>query len=159
MCTGKPNYSKEVYKKHGETIQSYLERTVLPAIQTVGGSDSVALLKELKFRWKNHIIMNGWYCKVFDVLDRYHAKHHKLPSLRQVGLIAFKTHVYEHVKVGAKDAVIELIYKERDGEIIKKDLIKNAVEIYETMGMGSLDVYEADLVSNSSRVSEMVYSL
>ena len=141
------NHSKQLYTKHGETIQSYLERTVLPAIRAEGASGGVPLLEELKFRWENHTIMNKWYSKFFAFLDRYHVNHHSLPSLSQVGLTAFKIHIYEHVKVGAKDAVIELIDKERDGEIIKKDLIKNTVKLYEAMGMGSLDAYKADLVS------------
>ncbi len=91
--------------------------------------------------------MNKWYSKFFTYLDRFYVKHHSLPSLSQAGLTAFKTHIYEHVKVGAKDAIIELIDKERDGGIIEKDLILNTVKLYEAMGMGSLDTYNNDLVS------------
>ena len=149
MCTQRApyNHSQQLYQKHGETIQNYLERTVLPAIRAQGASGGgVPLLQELKFRWENHTIMNKWYSKFFTYLDRFYVKHHSLPSLSQAGLTAFKTNIYEHVKVGAKDAIIELIDKERDGEIIKKDLILNTVKLYEAMGMGSLDTYNADLV-------------
>ena len=149
MCTQRApyNHSQELYSKHGETIRDYLNRKVLPAIRNKGSSGGVPLLQELKFRWENHTIMNKWYSKFFTYLDRFYVKHHSLPSLSQAGLTAFKDHIYEHVKVGAKDAIIELINKERDGEIIKKDLILNTVKLYEAMGMGSLDTYNTDLVS------------
>lgn len=102
--------------------------------------------------------MNKWYSKFFTYLDRFYVKHHSLPSLSQAGLTAFKIHIYEHVKVGAKDAVIELIDKERDGEIIKKDLIKNTVKLYEAMGMGSLDAYKADLESKLLESTRAYYA-
>eukprot|EP00551_Chaetoceros_affinis_P004152 CAMPEP_0203684170 /NCGR_PEP_ID=MMETSP0090-20130426/47900_1 /ASSEMBLY_ACC=CAM_ASM_001088 /TAXON_ID=426623 /ORGANISM="Chaetoceros affinis, Strain CCMP159" /LENGTH=739 /DNA_ID=CAMNT_0050553337 /DNA_START=190 /DNA_END=2409 /DNA_ORIENTATION=+ len=147
MCTQRApyNHSQQLYTRHGETIQAYLETKVLPAIQEKGSSGGVPLLEELKFRWENHTIMNKWYSKFFTYLDRFYVKHHSLPSLSQAGLTAFKTNIYEHVKVGAKDAIIELIDKERDGEIIKKDLILNTVKLYEAMGMGSLETYNNDL--------------
>jgi len=148
MCTQRApyNHSQQIYQRHGETIQDYLERTVLPAIRSKGASGGgVPLLEELEFRWNNHTIMNKWYSKFFTYLDRFYVKHHSLPSLSQAGLTAFKTNIYEHVKVGAKDAIVELIDKERDGEIIKKDLILNTVKLYEAMGMGSLDTYNNDL--------------
>jgi cullin 1 len=150
MCTQRApyNHSQQIYQRHGETIQDYLERTVLPAIRSKGASGGgVPLLEELEFRWNNHTIMNKWYSKFFTYLDRFYVKHHSLPSLSQAGLTAFKTNIYEHVKVGAKDAIVELIDKERDGEIIRKDLILNTVKLYEAMGMGSLDTYNNDLVS------------
>ena len=116
-----------------------------------GGSNNSSggtteFLEELIFRWENHIIMNKWYSKFFTYLDRFYVKHNSLPSLSQAGLTAFKTHVYEHVKFSAKNAIIDLIDKERDGEIIKKDLIKNTVKLFESMGMGTLDAYSNDLV-------------
>jgi cullin 1 len=147
MCTQRApyNHSQQLYAKHGETIQNYLLNTVLPAIRDRGVNGGIPLLEELKFRWENHTIMNKWYSKFFTYLDRYYVEHQSLPSLSQAGLTAFKTNIYEHVKVGAKDAIIELIDKERDGEIINKDLILNTVKLYESMGMGSLDTYNNDL--------------
>lgn len=160
MCTQRApyNHSQQLYTKHGETIQSYLEIKVLPAIRAKGVAGGVPLLNELKFRWENHTIMNKWYSKFFTYLDRFYVKHHSLPSLSQAGLTAFKVNIYEHVKVGAKDAIIELIDKERDGEIIKKDLIKNTVKLYEAMGMGSLDTYNTDLESKLLEAAREYYA-
>lgn len=149
MCTQRApyNHSQQLYANHGEIIKSYLERAVLPAIKLKQSTGGVPLLEELKFRWDNHVIMNKWYSKFFAYLNRYYVKHHSLPDLTQAGLTSFKTNIYDHVKVSIKDAIIELIDKERDGELIDdKDLIKSTVMLFETMGMGTLDSYNKDLV-------------
>jgi cullin 1 len=111
-----------------------------------GNAGGVPLLEETKVRWENHKIMNKWYSKFFCYLDRFHVKHHSLPTLSQAGLTAFKTNIYENIKNDAKDAIIEMIDKERDGDIVNKDLIKVTVKLFEAMGMGSLDAYNTDLV-------------
>ena len=138
------NYPEQLYQKYSATIQDYLERKAIHIKDISGG---VPLLQELKFRWKNHIIMNKWYSFFFNYLDRFYVIAHKLPTLSQAGLTAFKEHIYDHVNVGATDAIIELIDKEREGDIIDKDLILNTVTLYEAMGMGSLDSYTNELVS------------
>ena len=79
----------------------------------------------------------------------YHVKYQgeEAPSLADKSLNIFKTHVYEHIKVGTMDAILGLIEKERDGEIVNKKMIKCVVGLYVKMGMGELDVYESDFVS------------
>lgn len=147
MCTQRSpyNWSRDLYTRHGETIESYLNSTVLPALQNKTGQGGTILLNELKHRWSNHQIMNKWLKKFFTYLDRYYVKHHSLPTLEQAGLQHFKTVVYENSKENTNTAIISLIDDEREGEIIDKTLVKSIVELYESMGMGSLDSYTNDL--------------
>jgi len=143
MCTQRNpyNWSRELYSRHGETIASYLTRVVLPVLRE---KRDIHLLVELKYRWENHIIMNKWLKKFFTYLDRYYVKHNTLPTLSHAGLRHFQTLVYEEVKRDVCTAMLHIIDQEREGEIIDKDLIKSCVELFETMGMGTLDAYVAD---------------
>lgn len=50
-----------------------------------------------------------------------------------------------NVKDNTTSSIISLIDEEREGEIIDKTLVKNIVELYEQMGMGTLDSYTSDL--------------
>ena len=102
-------------------------------------------MQELKVRWANHQIMNMWLKKFFTYLDRYYVKHHTLPTLTQAGLKAFRTTIFDEIKQGITDAILNLINAEREGEIIDKSLVKAIVELYESMGIGSLDTYNTDL--------------
>jgi len=147
MCTQRSpyNWSRDLYTRHGETIENYLRNTVLPALQDKTGQGGTILLQELKHRWTNHQIMNKWLKKFFTYLDRYYVKHHSLPTLEQAGLQHFKTEIYQNSKENTTNAIISLIDEERDGDFIDKTLVKSIVELYESMGMGSLDSYTNDL--------------
>lgn len=146
MCTQRSpyNWSRDLYQRHGETIEQYLRNTVLPALQDKTGQGGTILLNELKHRWSNHQIMNKWLKKFFTYLDRYYVKHHSLPTLEQAGLQRFKEEIFQNVKDNATAAIIALVDEEREGGIIDKTLVKSIVELYESMGMGNLDSYTAD---------------
>jgi cullin 1 len=135
------SYHAELYTKHGDMIRDYLEREVLPAIQDKGSPGVVPLLEDLKFSWENYTIINNWYCKIFRYLERSYIRRNKLPSLSQAGLTVFKLDIFDHLKVVASDAIVEFIDNERggEGEIIKKDLILNTIQIFEAMGMDTLE--------------------
>ncbi|KAF1777552.1 Cullin protein, neddylation domain [Phytophthora cactorum] len=153
MCTQRSpyNFSEQLYDRHGQTFDTYLEQKVLPSLEQ---AHDQFFLQELVKRWTNHKLMMKWMTRFFMYLDRYYVKHHSLPTLDDAGLQSFDRMVFQKVKVRVKDAMIELIEKERNGEIIDTTLMKNCVEIFEVMGMKSLDVYqsclEADLVATSA---------
>jgi cullin 1 len=166
MCTQRSpyNWSRELYQRHGETIQHYLTSTVLPALQekanqqgtggSVGGGATILLLQELHLRWNNHLIMNKWLKKFFTYLDRYYVKHHSLPTLEQAGLRCFRTQIYDEIKQETTAAILTLINNEREGHIVDKTLIRSIIELYESMGMGTLDTYnndfETELLTNTN---------
>jgi len=147
MCTQRSpyNWSRELYQRHGETIDTYLTNTVLPALRDKTGQGGTVLLTELQQRWVNHQIMNKWLKKFFTYLDRYYVKHHSLPTLTQAGLRCFRTRIYDEMKSDTTAAILGLINDEREGNIIDKSLVKINVELYEEMGMDTLDCYNADL--------------
>lgn len=160
MCTQRSpyNWSRELYQRHGETIERYLTTNVLPALRDKTGQGGTVLLTELRHRWKNHEIMNKWLKKFFTYLDRYYVKHHSLPTLSQAGLRKFRCHIYDEMKVDTTSAILGLINDEREGKIIDKSLVKSIVELYENMGMGTLDAYNADLEEPLLRSTQEYYA-
>lgn len=167
MCTQRSpyNYSKELYVRHGETIEQYLSNTALPALQekismseSSSSSGSSVLLVELQKRWNNHQIMNKWLAKFFMYLDRYFVKHHSHPTLSQSGLKIFKTEVYDKIKASSTAAVLDMINEERENGIIDTTLLRSVVELYEAMGMGTLDAYTADLEKQFVESSRVFYA-
>jgi cullin 1 len=72
-------------------------------------------------------------------------KYHQLPLLEDSGNRKFKTIVFDEVKMSVCNSIIRLIDSEREGGVIDRGVVRNAVEIFEDMGMGSLDTYVADL--------------
>jgi len=142
MCTQRPpnNWSDKLYTKHNDTITSYLKKTVLPALEK---QHDEFLLTELVTRWTNHLIMNKWMKKFFMYLDRYYVQHHNLKPLLEAGLCAFKKEVYEEVKVDVVTAILAIVAREREGEIVDTSLLKKCVDVFVRNGEG-LQCYERD---------------
>jgi cullin 1 len=137
------NWSRQLYQRHGERIEHYITSNVLPALRERIGQGGTILLTELQSRWVDHQIMNIWLMIFFTYLDRYYVKRHSLPTLEQAGLRCFRTNIYDEIE---KDSTaVSLINDEREGHIVDKSLVKSIVELYENMGIGSLDAYNTDL--------------
>lgn len=157
MCTQRSpyNFSEQLYERHGGTFDTYLENNVVPSLEK---AHDEFFLQELVTRWQNQKLMNKWMSRFFMYLDRYYVKHHSLPTLEEAGLQSFDRVVFQKVKGRVKWAMLELIEKERNGEIIDTTLMRNCVEIFEVMGMKSLDVYqnhlEKELVTESATYYE-----
>jgi len=143
MCTQRPpyNWSQQIYERHGETLSQYLTNRVLPALQQ---KSEKFLLEELVKRGENHIMMNKWMKQFFMYLDRYYVKYHNLPSLEEAGLQHFKNLVFDEVKSSVATAILDLINTERDGTAIEHDIVRQSVMLFESMGLGRLDVYVND---------------
>jgi cullin 1 len=143
MCTQKPphDYSEALYNRYRDVFCYYINESVLPSLRD---QRDEKLLRELHRRWDNHNVMTRWLSRFFNYLDRYYISRHSLASLKDVGLQCFKDQVYTEIKRRAKDALLMLIEKEREGEQVDRALVKNVLDIYIRVGMDSMDAYEAD---------------
>jgi len=146
MCTQTPdNWSGELYERHTEFWNNYLNDTVLPSLQKLENiSGEGGLLNQLARRSENHGIMNKWLEKFFFYLNRFHVDYNQLPSVKEKGMIKFKTIIFDNVKEPASEMMISLINSEREGSQIDTPVIKSAVKLFEEMGMGSMEVYNED---------------
>ena len=144
MCTQRSpyNWSEQLYQRHGSFIEGYLKNPVVPCLKQ---RHDQFLLQELVKRGENHKIMNKWLFKFFQYLDRFYVKYHALPLLENAGVRKFKDLVFDVIKTDVCNAILALINQERDGAVIDRGLIKSCIELFESMGMGTLDVYIADL--------------
>jgi Cullin family len=149
MCTQEGDYAADLYQRHGSTIHEYLQKTVLVNLQNTTSTTTcpTLFLQEVAYRWSNHCIMTKWLEKFFAYLSRTYIPQFNIPTLSQVGWIAFDREIYQPlVKIQATAAIMELIAQERQGHLVEnKTLIKRIVNLYEAMGMDKLDVYHDDL--------------
>ena len=157
LCTQRApnNFSEDLYANHGSTMTAYLGDHVLPALQRSAGD---ALLAELIVRWKHHKVMNKWMKQFFMYLDRYYVKHHSHYPLHAVGIRAFKSEVYMHIKEAVVEAMLAAIERERGGEEIDHNQIKRCVAVFETMGQGNMDCYINDFEDALLTASEGHYA-
>ncbi|KAJ8573854.1 hypothetical protein K7X08_010365 [Anisodus acutangulus] len=143
MCTQTPphDYSQQLYDKYRESFKEYITATVLPSLRE---KHDEFMLRELVKRWSNHKVMVRWLSRFFHYLDRYFIARRSLPGLNEVGLTCFRDLVYQELNGKVRDAVISLIDQEREGQQIDRALLKNVLDIFVEIGMGSMDYYEND---------------
>lgn len=142
MCTQKmSDCSAKLYVRYKQVFETYIEGDVLPSLRE---SHDAFFLKDLVYRWKNHKLMTKWMKKIFNYLDRYYIVRYNMPSLESVGIECFKTTVYEELKVKTRQAVLKEMEKDREGEIVDTDLLRDTLSIFQEVGMGNMDAYKND---------------
>jgi len=145
MCTQKPpnNWSEHLYNNYCDAVKDYLSARILPRIKE---KHDEAMLRELVRRWENHKLMIKFLSHVFKYLDRFYVKRLSLPELQEVGNQEFHNIIFNAVKRDVRSAILELIRRERECEIIDRKLVKQVVEIFVEMGgsRNSLEVYVSD---------------
>lgn len=145
MCTQKPpnNWSEHLYTNYCEAVKDYLAARILPRIKE---KHDEYMLRELVRRWENHKLMIRFLSHVFKYLDRFYVKRLSLPELADVGSQSFHEIVFNAVKREVRTAILALIQREREGEMIDTKLVKDVVAIFVEMGGSrtSLEVYVVD---------------
>ncbi|KAF3795761.1 Cullin-1 [Nymphaea thermarum] len=157
MCTQKPphDYSQQLYDRYKEAFEEYITSKVMPSLRE---KHDEFMLRELVKRWSNHKVMVRWLSRFFHYLDRYFIARRSLPPLNEVGLTCFRELVYKEMNTKVRDAVIALIDQEREGEQIDRALLKNVLDIFVEIGMGSMDCYVADFEDAMLADSAAYYS-
>ncbi|XP_023643977.1 putative cullin-like protein 2 [Capsella rubella] len=156
MCKQNHDYSHPRYDKYREVIEDYTIQMVLPSLRE---KTDEYMLQELVKRWNNHNVMLRWLARFFAHIDRYYVPKRDIPTVSEVGLTCFCDLVYLEMHPTATKAVIALIRKEREGEEIDRELVKNVLDVYVENGMGTMVKYEEDFESFMLQETVSYYSL
>lgn len=140
MCIQKvpAPYAGELYTNVQQTLKVYLRESTLPALHAVSGE---FMLRELGRRWANHKLMVKWVTRTFSYIDRYYVKRFEEPSLENAGYMCFKKEVFDAIAPDVREAALNIVRRERDGESVDRSLLKAVLGIFAEMGMGKLDIY------------------
>jgi len=157
------DYQSMLYRKYRDVMESYLQTNVLPSLRTTIGTNAhtkesaTQFLEEVRHRWYNHHVMIKWLKSAFAYLDNNYVRVLGVPTLYQVGLEVFHAIIYTEFQSDIASSCIKLINDDREdyeqdhqnhhvGTSTNHDkiLVKSAIELFETMGMGSLDVQQTD---------------
>uniref|UniRef100_A0A0D9Y8K8 Cullin family profile domain-containing protein n=1 Tax=Oryza glumipatula TaxID=40148 RepID=A0A0D9Y8K8_9ORYZ len=143
MCTQKPpnDYSQVLYDRYKQALDDHIESVVLPSLNEKHGE---FLLREIVQRWEKHKLMVRWLRRFFDYLDRYYVTRRSLDSLKDLGWSSFRDLVFDKLKSTVATIVIGMIDDEREGNLIDRALLKNALDIYVEIGDSQLNYYSDD---------------
>eukprot|EP00917_Polyrhabdina_sp_WS-2016_P002523 GHVP01005453.1.p1 GENE.GHVP01005453.1~~GHVP01005453.1.p1 ORF type:complete len:783 (+),score=105.54 GHVP01005453.1:14-2362(+) len=147
MCTqSRPhNWAARLYSRYSERIQDFLTEQILPDLVKLEESD---LLSKLNQSWKIYEIYTRWMQKFFMYLDRHYVKANAELPLAEKGKYLFTKNILSKISKELSEALIQTIHKERQGELINENVMKDICQILLTQGTEPSNVYWDILESN-----------
>merc|ERR1719461_2644656 len=92
-------------------------------------------LEECAQRWKMCGYTVGGMRRMFAYLDRYHVPNSDgLLQLNENGYNLFKVAVFDKFKGKIRDTVLKFVEAEREGDIVRRELLKDCVQIFVGLG-------------------------
>ena len=119
--------------------------------------DQDLFLRLLDQGWKTHCRQMSNIRSIFLVLDRcYVLQNTSIPSLWDMGLDIFRTHIVSNISIQTKttEGLLALIQKEREGQSIDRQLIKSLLRM-----LSDLQMYTSVFEEQFMRASHQLYSV
>ncbi|EFA79173.1 cullin C [Heterostelium album PN500] len=139
-----------VLHKNGEMLYNNLKNLVNGHLKEVAKQVEIAndeaFLNELNTSWSEHKTSMLMVRDILMYMDRTYVDQAKLPTVYDMGLNLFRDNVVHspYIKDRLLNTLLDLIQKERNGEIIDRILIKNITQMLIDLGVNSKIVYEED---------------
>ncbi|KAM8964702.1 cullin-4B isoform X2 [Sarcophilus harrisii] len=118
--------------------------------------DSVLFLKKIDKCWQNHCRQMIMIRSIFLFLDRtYVLQNSMLPSIWDMGLELFRTHIISDQKVQNKtiEGILLLIERERSGEAIDRSLLRSLLSM-----LSDLQIYQDSFEQKFLEETNRLYS-
>ncbi|XP_017356648.1 cullin-4A [Cebus imitator] len=136
LCSHK--VSPMLYKQLRQACEDHVQAQILPFRED--SLDSVVFLKKINTCWQDHCRQMIMIRSIFLFLDRtYVLQNSTLPSIWDMGLELFRTHIISDKMVQSKtiDGILLLIERERSGEAVDRSLLRSLLGM-----LSDLQVYK-----------------
>merc|ERR1719361_957666 len=162
------NFSGAVYDKVQHTTQNYFEGSFLPNLREMQERSEQAFLDEFAKRWKQCHFTVGGMKRMFNYLNRYHVPNSDgLLELAENGYRLFKEVVFDKNNEALRNTLLHFIESERNGNIVKRELIKDCVYIFVGLGQelktqyknNPLAIYSSEFQTTFIRETKKYYEV
>lgn len=140
-----------VLHKHGERLYMGLKEVVSTHLETKVRTEVLSslqnnFLQTLNSAWNDHQTSMVMIRDILMYMDRVYVQQNNCDNVYNLGLILFRDKVvrYGCISNHLRMTLLELIMKERRGELIDRPAVKNACQMLMLLGIGSRAVYEED---------------
>ncbi|CRG97675.1 cullin-like protein, putative [Plasmodium gallinaceum] len=146
MCAKKNPfcYSKEVYRKYGESLSLYAVNKIKPLLKN---ENNLIKTKILINAWIKYSFYTNWMNKFLRYLDRYYVEYNSSLCLSAYTKNIFKITLFNDLRDGIKDIVYEIYDNLRmDEKKDEKKLFCDLVHLYKELDKESNEkMYEHDI--------------
>eukprot|EP01137_Pigoraptor_chileana_P025945 Opistho-2@96193 len=139
-----------VLHQYGERLYTGLKEAVSVHLRDVGKQIEDAIdrnfLQTLIAAWKDHEMAMSSIRDILMYMDRVHVKRARVDPTYDLGLKYFRDEVARRprVKEHLQATLLDMIRREREGEVVDRSLLKSACTMLIDLGVSSRSVYEDD---------------
>ncbi|KAG8183868.1 hypothetical protein JTE90_005332 [Oedothorax gibbosus] len=140
-----------VLHKHGERLYTGLrevvtDHLVMKVRVDVLGSLRNNFLQTLNQAWNDHQTSMVMIRDILMYMDRVYVQQNSVDNVYNLGLIIFRDQVvrYGCIRDHLRETLLDMVMRERRGEVVDRLAIKNACQMLMVLGIDSRSVYEED---------------
>ncbi|XP_041357096.1 cullin-3-like [Gigantopelta aegis] len=140
-----------VLHKHGEKLYNGLSEVVVEHLVNKVREDVLSalnnnFLQTLNTAWNDHQTSMVMIRDILMYMDRVYVQQNSVDNVYNLGLIIFRDKVVRHpvIRDHLKTTLLEMVAKERKGEVVDRGAVKNACQMLMILGIDSRGVYEED---------------
>lgn len=140
-----------VLHKHGERLYSGLKEVVTDHLVMKVRADVLASLRNnflqtLNQAWNDHQTSMVMIRDILMYMDRVYVQQNNVDNVYNLGLIIFRDQVvrYGCIRDHLRETLLDMVMRERKGEVVDRLAIKNACQMLMRLGIESRCVYEED---------------
>ncbi|XP_016145501.1 cullin-3-like [Sinocyclocheilus grahami] len=140
-----------VLHKHGEKLYTGLREVVTEHLinkvrDDVLNSLNNNFLQTLNQAWNDHQTAMVMIRDILMYMDRVYVQQNNVENVYNLGLIIFRDQVvrYGCVRDHLKQTLLDMIARERRGEVVDRGAIRNACQMLMILGLEGRSVYEED---------------
>merc|ERR1719210_2238936 len=160
------NYSGAVYDRVQDRTRNYFKNEFVKALKVAQERSDLSFLQEFSTRWKQCQFTVGGMKRMFNYLNRYHVPNSDgLLELAENGYDIFKKEVFNKFKGELRDCLLRFVEADRNGNIVKRELVKDCVYIFVGLGQelktnykgNELGIYSNDFQAHFIRETKKYY--
>ncbi|VDO09138.1 unnamed protein product [Rodentolepis nana] len=139
-----------VLQRHGDLLYNGTKQVVMQHMlrirESVVENLNNKFLSYLNSCWKDHQTAMPMIRDILLYMDRIYVAQKKLDSIYKMGMMMFCQYVvrYDIIKEHLQKTLLDMVKRERQGELISRPQIRDACQMLVELGVGSLDVYTED---------------
>ncbi|XP_033097414.1 cullin-3-B-like isoform X2 [Anneissia japonica] len=140
-----------VLHKHGERLYTGLREVVQEHLVSKVREDVLKalnnnFLQTLNAAWNDHQTAMVMIRDILMYMDRVYVQQNGVDNVYNQGLKIFRTQVVRHgnIREHLRQTLLELVMKERRGEVVDRGAVRNACQMLMMLGIESRTVYEED---------------
>lgn len=136
-------YGEKLYTGLKEVVTEHLTQKVRKDVLHCLNNNFLSVLNQA---WNDHQTAMVMIRDILMYMDRVYVQNYNVEPVYNLGLILFRDTVvrYPQIKDHLRQCLLEMVHKERRGELTDRSAIKNACQMLMTLGIESRAVYYED---------------